>query len=140
MTYLTRITLRCNDRRHSNGACTGNAAQEGFVAIERAPLSALRPIAAHFASVQVLSVYPLPYGIPTNTFNSAYISGASSGSASVAARSIVPFALDTATAGSGQVPAGPNNSVGIKPTCGAFSNTGVVPPVQSKLSVADCYL
>ncbi|GGC01455.1 allophanate hydrolase [Oxalicibacterium flavum] len=73
-----------------------------------------------------------PYGIPTNTFDPAYVSGgSSSGSASLVARGIVPFALGTDTAGSGRVPAGLNNIVGLKPTRGAFSNTGVVPACRT---------
>ncbi|MFJ2993944.1 allophanate hydrolase [Pandoraea sp. NPDC087047] len=73
-----------------------------------------------------------PYGIPVNTFDPAYISGgSSSGSASVVARGIVPFALGTDTAGSGRVPAGLNNIVGLKPTRGALSNTGVVPACRT---------
>jgi allophanate hydrolase len=73
-----------------------------------------------------------PYGIPANTFDPAYISGgSSSGSASVVARGLVPFSLGTDTAGSGRVPAGLNNIVGIKPTRGALSNTGVVPACRT---------
>jgi allophanate hydrolase len=73
-----------------------------------------------------------PYGIPANTFDASFVSGgSSSGSASVVARGIVPFALGTDTAGSGRVPAGLNNIVGIKPTRGAFSNTGVVPACRT---------
>ncbi|QVV74944.1 allophanate hydrolase, partial [Serratia marcescens] len=40
---------------------------------------------------------------------------------------LVPFALGTDTAGSGRVPAGFNNIVGLKPTKGRLSNRGVVP-------------
>ncbi|WP_087725920.1 allophanate hydrolase [Pandoraea sp. PE-S2T-3] len=73
-----------------------------------------------------------PYGIPTNAFDADYISGgSSSGSASVVARGLVPFSLGTDTAGSGRVPAGLNNIVGLKPTRGAFSNTGVVPACRT---------
>ncbi len=73
-----------------------------------------------------------PYGIPANTINPEYVSGgSSSGSASVVARGIVPFSLGTDTAGSGRVPAGLNNIVGLKPTRGAFSNTGVVPACRT---------
>ena len=69
-----------------------------------------------------------PYGIVPNTFRPEYIcGGSSSGSASVVARGIVPFALGTDTAGSGRVPAGFNNIVGLKPTRGWFSTSGVVP-------------
>ncbi|KAH7412923.1 urea carboxylase [Cadophora sp. MPI-SDFR-AT-0126] len=73
-----------------------------------------------------------PYGIVPNTFNESYISGgSSSGSASVVARGIVPFALGTDTAGSGRVPAGLNNIVGLKPTRGLLSARGVVPACRS---------
>lgn len=60
-----------------------------------------------------------PYGAVPNSFNPAYVSGgSSSGSASVVARGLVSFALDTDTAGSGRVPAGFNNIVGLKPSKG----------------------
>ncbi|WP_413729956.1 allophanate hydrolase [Sodalis sp. RH22] len=69
-----------------------------------------------------------PYGAVTNSFNPDYVSGgSSSGSASVVARGLVPFALGTDTAGSGRVPAGFNNIVGLKPTKGWLSTHGVVP-------------
>jgi allophanate hydrolase len=73
-----------------------------------------------------------PYGIVPNTFRPEYIGGgSSSGSASVVARGIVPFALGTDTAGSGRVPAGMNNIVGLKPTRGWLSTTGVVPACRT---------
>lgn len=69
-----------------------------------------------------------PYGAVANTFNADYVSGgSSSGSASVVARGLVPFAFGTDTAGSGRVPAGFNNIVGLKPTKGWLSAKGVVP-------------
>lgn len=73
-----------------------------------------------------------PYGITPNTFNPKYVSGGSSaGSASVVARGIVPIALGTDTAGSGRVPAALNNLIGLKPTKGVFSCSGVVPACKS---------
>ncbi|MES2407530.1 MAG: allophanate hydrolase [Pseudomonadota bacterium] len=73
-----------------------------------------------------------PYGVVTNPFNPAYIGGgSSSGSASVVARGNVPFALGTDTAGSGRVPAAFNNLVGLKPTRGLVSNTGVLPACRT---------
>ncbi|ULS46876.1 allophanate hydrolase [Pectobacterium carotovorum] len=69
-----------------------------------------------------------PFGAVPNTFNGEYISGgSSSGSASVLARGLVAFSLGTDTAGSGRVPAGFNNIVGLKPTKGWLSASGVVP-------------
>ena len=57
--------------------------------------------------------------------------GSSSGSAVAVARGIVPFALGTDTAGSGRVPAALNNIVGLKPSLGAISTTGLVPACRS---------
>jgi allophanate hydrolase len=73
-----------------------------------------------------------PYGAVPNAFNAAYISGgSSSGSAYVVATGQVDFALGTDTAGSGRVPAGLNNIVGIKPSKGLISARGVLPAAQS---------
>jgi allophanate hydrolase len=73
-----------------------------------------------------------PYGAVANSFNPAYVSGgSSSGSASVVARGLVPFALGTDTAGSGRVPAGFNNIVGLKPSKGWLSNSGLVPACKT---------
>lgn len=73
-----------------------------------------------------------PYGEVPNTFDAAYVSGgSSSGSASVVARGLVPFALGTDTAGSGRVPAGFNNLVGWKPTLGRQDMRGVLPACRS---------
>jgi allophanate hydrolase len=73
-----------------------------------------------------------PYGAVPNSFNPDYVSGgSSSGSASVVARGLVAFALGTDTAGSGRVPAGFNNIVGLKPTKGWLSTSGLVPACRS---------
>ncbi|VXB01383.1 Allophanate hydrolase [Pseudomonas sp. 8BK] len=73
-----------------------------------------------------------PHGAVSNSFNPDYVSGgSSSGSASVVARGLVPFALGTDTAGSGRVPAGFNNIVGLKPTKGWLPNTGLVPACRT---------
>ena len=73
-----------------------------------------------------------PYGAVPNAFNPVYVSGGSSaGSAYVVATGQVDFALGTDTAGSGRVPAGLNNIVGLKPTRGLISARGVVPAAQS---------
>ncbi|MCS4311467.1 allophanate hydrolase [Pseudomonas sp. BIGb0381] len=73
-----------------------------------------------------------PYGAVGNSFDGDYVSGgSSSGSASVVARGLVAFSLGTDTAGSGRVPAGFNNIVGLKPTKGRLSNTGLVPACRT---------
>ncbi|CAI2441084.1 allophanate hydrolase [Serratia liquefaciens] len=89
-----------------------------------------------------------PHGAVVNSFDSRYVSGgSSSGSASVVARGLTPFSLGTDTAGSGRVPAGFNNIVGLKPTKGGLSNRGVVPACRLNdtvsvfaLTVADAAL
>lgn len=76
-----------------------------------------------------------PYGEVPNAFDARYVSGgSSSGSAYVVATGEADFALGTDTAGSGRVPAGLNNIVGLKPSRGLLSAFGVVPAAQS----ADC--
>ncbi len=73
-----------------------------------------------------------PFGAVPNAFNPLYVSGgSSSGSAYVVATGQVDFALGTDTAGSGRVPAGLNNIVGLKPSRGLVSARGVVPAAQS---------
>ncbi len=73
-----------------------------------------------------------PYGPVANPFNERYISGgSSSGSAVAVATGMVSFALGTDTAGSGRVPAGFTNTVGLKPTRGLVSCTGVLPACQT---------
>ncbi|MDU0353948.1 allophanate hydrolase [Paraglaciecola aquimarina] len=73
-----------------------------------------------------------PYGAAPNSFNPEYISGGSSSGSSIAtAVGLVSFALGTDTAGSGRVPACFNNLVGLKPSKGLLSTTGVVPACRS---------
>src|SRR3954449_9067503 len=73
-----------------------------------------------------------PYGIPRNALNPALIpGGSSSGSAVAVAAGLVPLALGTDTAGSGRVPAGLNNIVGLKPSLGLISTAGLVPACRS---------
>jgi allophanate hydrolase len=73
-----------------------------------------------------------PYGVPRNPFHRDYIpGGSSSGSAVAVAAGLVSFALGTDTAGSGRVPAAFNNIVGLKPTRGLLSTSGVVPACRS---------
>lgn len=73
-----------------------------------------------------------PHGAGKNSFNPAYVSGgSSSGSALSVALGFASFALGTDTAGSGRVPAAFNNLVGLKPSCGRLSTTGLVPACRS---------
>ncbi|MET0427491.1 MAG: allophanate hydrolase [Microvirga sp.] len=73
-----------------------------------------------------------PYGAPRSVFSADHISGgSSSGSAVAVAAGLAAFSLGTDTAGSGRVPAAFNNIVGIKPTPGLLSTTGLVPACRS---------
>ncbi|MDP3899278.1 MAG: amidase family protein, partial [Mesorhizobium sp.] len=73
-----------------------------------------------------------PYPIPRNAIDPKLVpGGSSSGSAVATARGIVAFALGTDTAGSGRIPAGLNNIVGLKPSVGALSASGVVPACRT---------
>lgn len=73
-----------------------------------------------------------PWGPVPNAFDAAYVSGgSSSGSAYVVATGQADFSLGTDTAGSGRVPAGLNNIVGLKPSKGLISTRGVLPAAQS---------
>jgi len=73
-----------------------------------------------------------PYGACRNAFDPAYISGgSSSGSAVAVALGLASFSLGTDTAGSGRVPAGFNNLIGLKPSNGRLSTRGVIPACRS---------
>lgn len=78
-----------------------------------------------------------PYGACENFFDPEFISGgSSSGSAVAVAASICDFSLGTDTAGSGRVPAAFNNLIGVKPSRGLISTSGVVPACRSLDCVA----
>jgi allophanate hydrolase len=78
-----------------------------------------------------------PYGACQNAHDPAFISGgSSSGSAVAVAKGFVTFALGTDTAGSGRVPASFNQLIGLKPTLGLLSGTGVLPACRSAETVS----
>ncbi len=73
-----------------------------------------------------------PYGACRNAFDERYVSGgSSSGSAVSVALGLASFSLGTDTAGSGRVPACFNNLVGVKPSRGLLSSSGMVPACRS---------
>ncbi len=88
-----------------------------------------------------------PWPVPRNALDPELVpGGSSSGSAVATARQIVTFALGTDTAGSGRVPAALNGIVGLKPSLGALSTSGVVPACRTldcisifALNVADAW-
>ena len=74
-----------------------------------------------------------PYGVCHNAFDFNKISGgSSSGSAVALALNLCSFSLGTDTAGSGRVPAAFNNLVGLKPSKGLLSTSGLLPAVRSQ--------
>ena len=82
-----------------------------------------------------------PYGIGRNLFDPKLIPGGSStGSALAVAAGLVPLALGTDTAGSGRVPAGFSNIVGLKPSRGLVSTAGVLPACRTLDCVSVCAL
>jgi allophanate hydrolase len=88
-----------------------------------------------------------PYGVPRNALRADLIPGGSSaGSATAVGAGLTPFSLGTDTAGSGRVPAALNGIVGLKPSLGALSMTGVAPACRTldtvsvfALDVADAF-
>jgi allophanate hydrolase len=73
-----------------------------------------------------------PYGACTSTYSEQHVSGgSSSGSAVAVAAGLADFALGTDTAGSGRVPAAFNGLVGVKPSRGLVSTTGVFPACRT---------
>lgn len=73
-----------------------------------------------------------PFGVCHSVFSDQHISGgSSSGSAVAVAEGLVAFSLGTDTAGSGRVPAAFNNLIGLKPSRGLLSNSGMVRACRS---------
>lgn len=73
-----------------------------------------------------------PYGKCRNSVHPDYpAGGSSSGSSLAVALGVASFALGTDTAGSGRVPAGLNNLVGLKASKGLLSTAGVVPACRT---------
>ena len=73
-----------------------------------------------------------PHGACPNAHWPALVSGgSSSGSAVAVAAGLVDIGVGTDTAGSGRVPAAANGIVGLKPTPGWLSTSGVVPACAS---------
>lgn len=73
-----------------------------------------------------------PYGVPRNCVDPEILpGGSSSGSAVAVGHGLVAFSLGTDTAGSGRVPAALNDIVGLKPSLGALSASGMVPACRT---------
>ncbi len=110
-------------RPHKDAACVARLREAGAIIIGKTNLD---QFATGLVGVRT------PYGIGRNLFNPKLIpGGSSSGSALAVGAGLVPLALGTDTAGSGRVPAGFNNVVGLKPSRRMVSNAGVVPACRT---------
>ena len=106
-----------------DATCVARLRQAGAIVIGKANLD---QFATGLVGVRT------PYGTPRNLFDPALIpGGSSSGSAIAVGAGLVPLALGTDTAGSGRVPAGLSNIVGLKPSLGLVSTAGVVPACRT---------
>ncbi len=102
-----------------SAACVAALERAGAICIGKANLD-------QFATG--LSGVRSPYGACGSAVDRLVIAGgSSSGSAVAVALGEVAFALGTDTGGSGRIPAGFNNVVGLKPTIGVISTRGLVP-------------
>ena len=108
---------------HKDATCVGRLKAAGAIVIGKTNLD-------QFATGLVGT--RTPYGIARNLFDPKLIPGGSStGSAIAVAAGLVPLALGTDTAGSGRVPAGLGNIVGLKPSLGLVSTAGLVPACRT---------
>ena len=119
-------TAACPDysyRPNRDAACVARLREAGALIIGKTNLD---QFATGLVGVRT------PYGICRNLFDEKLIPGGSStGSAIAVAAGLTPLALGTDTAGSGRVPAGFNNIVGLKPSRGLVSAAGVVPACRT---------
>ena len=98
--------------------------ESGFIILGKANLSEW----ANFRGNPSTSGWTSINGQTNNPFNLKYNPcGSSSGSAAAIAQGLVPVSIGTETNGSITCPASVNGVVGIKPTVGLVSRTGVIP-------------
>jgi len=110
-------------RPHKDAACVARLREAGAIILGKTNLD---QFATGLVGVRT------PYGIGRNLFDPKLIPGGSStGSALAVGAGLTPLALGTDTAGSGRVPAGFGNIVGLKPSRGVVSNAGVVPACRT---------
>ncbi len=122
--------------RRTTAACPVYAYEAETDAFVVSPLKAAGAIAIGTTNLDQFATglvgVRAPWPGPLNAGDPAIVpGGSSSGSAVAVGHGLVCFALGTDTAGSGRVPAALNNIVGLKPSLGALSASGVVPACRT---------
>lgn len=89
---------------------------------------------ANFMSTTMWAGYSSRGGLTLNPYGPGelFIGGSSSGSAASVAANLVAGAIGTETSGSIVCPASQNNIVGLKPTVGLVSRSGIIPSTSSQ--------
>ena len=110
----------------------GNVAAEDAPAVARLRAAGVVVLGKVNTTEFALSSPSTLHGASINPWDASRTAGGSSnGSGTAASAGLCSFAIGTDTAGSGRVPAGFNNIVGLKPSKGLISAYGVVPAAQS---------
>jgi len=118
-----------DNARAANAPTIENLAKAGAVIFARANLSEW----ANIRSTHAISGWSAVGGLTRNPYMlDRTACGSSSGSAAAVAASLAAAAVGTETDGSITCPAAVNGLVGLKPTVGLISRTGVVPISQSQ--------
>jgi amidase len=88
---------------------------------------------AHFMATEMPNGYSSRGGQVRNPYGAQFdVGGSSSGSAAAVAADFAPFAVGTETSASIISPAQHNSLVGIKPTVGLISRSGIIPLTHSQ--------
>jgi len=135
---LLKDNIDTGDRMHTSAGSVALAdsiaAEDAFVAARLREAGAVILGKANmtewsnFMSTRMPAGYSSRGGQVVNPYGAAvFVSGSSSGPAAAAAASFAAAAIGTETAGSIVGPASQHNVVGIKPTVGLLSRSGIIP-------------
>ncbi|MPZ82522.1 MAG: amidase [Actinophytocola sp.] len=118
-----------NSYPHADARLVTNLRDAGAVILGKANLTEL----ANFLAEDMPGGYSSLGGQVLNPYDASQSpSGSSAGSGAAAAAGLAPLTVGTETSGSILSPAAANSVVGIKPTVGLISRTGVVPIAASQ--------
>jgi amidase len=129
----TAGALALAENRTANAFITGRLIENGAIILGKANLSEW----AYFFCMSCPSGYSAVGGQTLNPYGrkSFGTGGSSSGSAAAMAANLAAVAIGSETSGSILSPASANSSVGLKPTTGSLSRTGIV-PISTTLDTA----